>query len=51
MAGKTTTTAATLISYRKELLAGDVPETLADEMVRDAASRIIQNQGLVVPDE
>ena len=40
------TTAAHLIDLRNELIAGGVPSDSADDIVRDAASRIIQAHGL-----
>lgn len=40
------TTASSLVSYRNELIEGGLPESLANEMTRDAASRIIQAHSL-----
>lgn len=42
------TTAAALLSYRSELLAGGISEETADAMTRDAAGMLIQNENLVI---
>lgn len=41
------TTAEILGQYRKELLANDIPEDVADYLVRDAANIMLRNSGYV----
>lgn len=42
------TTAAALVKYWRALIAAGVPEGIANDMIRDAAGRLIQAKGLVV---
>lgn len=42
------TTAAALLSYRKELIQGGISHDLADALVQDAARAIISDHGLGV---
>jgi hypothetical protein len=39
------TIADAVIMYRKQLLAADFPVELANDITRDAASRVVQSQG------
>ncbi|WP_424918881.1 hypothetical protein [Streptomyces sp. wa1064] len=43
-----TTTAQKVIAYRKELLDGGLSPELVDDLVKDAASTLVMNGGLVV---
>jgi hypothetical protein len=42
------TTAAALLSYRKELIEGGILEENADILVRDAAAHLVADNGLGV---